>query len=81
MVAHFHNDQAAVSEFYSQVARSTRFIEYLKEVLSNEIEVNVFSEGYGETRALADGRAEMAHNLYKTLRDIEETSKHYKGKP
>lgn len=53
-----------------QFRGSPDFEEFLLWYLTICFQENVFSEGYGESRAFADGKAKMAEELYEILTGI-----------
>mgnify|MGYP003128257743 FL=1 len=54
----------------SQAKGSPKLIEYLTEVLEEEVNRSIFTEGYGTERAYHDGKAHTAMELIKLLRGI-----------
>ena len=55
----------------AQAKGSPQLIHFLSEVLLSEYIDNIFTDGYGEERAFADGKAHLARKLLDILKGIE----------
>lgn len=54
----------------SQLREANQLRDFLVNLLNKEFEQNIFTEGYGESRAFADGKAYLATRLLNIIEDI-----------
>lgn len=58
-------------QIQSQAQSCPVFLDFLEWHLEDEYARNTFTDGYGEARANADGKAEQASKIYNLIKELK----------
>src|SRR3990167_5244386 len=71
LVVRLLGDRTKVALLQTQVRGSPLLVNFLYTLLEKDYRDNIFTDGYGENRAFADGQATEAEKIYMLLKELE----------